>query len=109
AWISSPGDERSPAVMKEARTGAQALGIKLQVVEARTSGELEERFKALARERPGALRVMGDRLFLHNRERIMDFAAKQRLPVVPTHPELVEAGGVMSFGPRSPSMHGLAA
>ena len=109
AWFSNPENQSSPAVLKEARTAAQALGIKLQVLEARTSGELEERLKALARERPGALRVEGDRLFLHNRERIMDFAAKQRLPVVPTHPELVEAGGLMSFGPSYPSMHGRAA
>jgi putative ABC transport system substrate-binding protein len=67
----------------------QVLGIKLQVLEARTLGELEEAFKAIAHARPGALSVMGDRLFLHNRQRIMDFATKQRLLTLPVHPELV--------------------
>ena len=95
--------------LKEMEAAAQVLRIKLQVLEVRTSGDLEETFKAIARARPGALRVLGDRLFLHNRARIMDFATKQRLPTVPTHPELIEAGGLMSFGPSYPGMHRRAA
>jgi putative ABC transport system substrate-binding protein len=95
--------------LKEMEAAAQVLRIKLQVLEVRTSGDLEETFKALVRARPGALRVLGDRLFLHNRARILDFATKQRLPTVPTHPELIEAGGLMSFGPSYPGMHRRAA
>ena len=95
--------------LEEMRAAAQVLGMKVQVLEVKTPGELEETFKAIVRERPGALLVMADRLFLHNRQRIMDFATKQRLPVVPGHPELVEAGGLMSFGPSYPGMHGRAA
>ena len=95
--------------LKEMRDAAQILGIKLQVLEVRTSGDLEETFKAIAMARPGALRVQGDRLFLHNRARIMDLATKQRLPVVPVHPEFVEAGGLMAFGPSYPGMHRRAA
>jgi putative ABC transport system substrate-binding protein len=52
---------------------------------------------------------MADRLFLHNRQRIMDFATKQRLPGVYAYRELVEAGGLMSFGPSYPGMHRRAA
>ena len=72
-------------------------------------GELDETFKAIVREPPGALLVMADRLFLHNRQRIMDFATKQRLPGVYAYRELVEAGGLMSFGPSYPGMHRRAA
>ncbi len=97
------------ASLKEMRAAAEVLGIKLQVFEVRTSGELEETLKAIVRTRPGALRVMGDRVFLHNRQRIMDFATKQRLPTVPVHPELVEAGGLMSYGASYPGMHRRAA
>jgi len=109
AVLSNPENQSIVAVLKAMRAAAQVLGMKLQVLEVRTSGELEETFKAILRERPGALLVMGDRLFLHNRQRIMDFATKQRLPVVPGHPELVEAGGLMSFGPSYPGMHRRAA
>jgi putative ABC transport system substrate-binding protein len=95
--------------LKEMQAAAQVLGIKVQVLAVKTPGDLEETFKAIVRERPGALLVMADRLFLHNRRRIMEFATKQRLPVVPGHPELVEAGGLMSFGPSYPGMHRRAA
>jgi len=95
--------------LKEMRAASQVLGLKLQVLEVRTSGDLEEAFKGIVRERPGALLVMGDRFFLHNRQHIMDFGTKQRLPVVPVHPELVEAGGLMSYGASYPGMHRRAA
>jgi putative ABC transport system substrate-binding protein len=109
AVLSNPENPSLLATLKEMRAAAQVLGMKLQVLEVRTSGELEETFKVILRERPGALLVMGDRLFLHNRQRMMNFATKQRLPVVPVHPELVEAGGFMSFGPSYPGMHRRAA
>jgi putative ABC transport system substrate-binding protein len=95
--------------LREMEAAAQALGIKLQVLKVRTASDLDETFRAIADTRPEALRVMGDRLFLHNRQRIMDFATKQRLPTVPSHPELIGAGGLLSFGPSYPGMHRRAA
>jgi putative tryptophan/tyrosine transport system substrate-binding protein len=53
--------------------------------------------------------VMADRLFLYNRQRIMDFATKQRVPGVHAHSEVVEAGRLMSFGPSYASVHRRAA
>jgi putative ABC transport system substrate-binding protein len=105
----NPENQSLLALLKEMRAAAQVLGMNVQVLEVRTPGELEEAFNAIVRERPGALLVMGDRFFLHNRQRIMAFATTQRLPVVPVHPELVEAGGLMSFGPSYPGMHRRAA
>ena len=45
-----------------------------------TREEIEDAFATMVRERPGALLVLADRLFLYHRERIMDFATKHRLP-----------------------------
>ena len=53
--------------------------------------------------------MLGDRLFLHNRQRIVDFAAQHRLPSVHAYRELVEAGGLMSYGPSYADMHRRAA
>jgi putative ABC transport system substrate-binding protein len=53
--------------------------------------------------------VLADRLFLHHRARIVDFAARHRLPTMNAYTELVEAGGLMSFGPSYPGMHRRAA
>jgi putative tryptophan/tyrosine transport system substrate-binding protein len=40
---------------------------------------------------------------------LMDFAAKHRLPNVNAYRELVEAGGLMSYGPSYEYMHKRAA
>ena len=66
-------------------------------------------FAAILKERPGALLVLADRIFLHNRARIVGFEATHRLPGVYAYRELVEAGGLMSFGPSYAGMHRRAA
>jgi putative ABC transport system substrate-binding protein len=95
--------------LKELRAAAQVLGIKLQLLGVRVSEELTAAFTAILKERPGALLVLADRIFLHNRARIVDFEAKRRLPGVYAYRELVEAGGLMSFGPSYAGMHKRAA
>jgi putative ABC transport system substrate-binding protein len=109
AVLWNPGNPILLADLKEIRAAAQVLGIEVQALEVRTAGELEETLNVIVRERPGALLVMADRFFLFNRQRIMDFATKQRLPGVYAYRELVEAGGLMSFGPSYPGMHRRAA
>jgi putative ABC transport system substrate-binding protein len=94
---------------KRVRAAAQVLRIKVLSLGVRNPEEIENAFVTIARERPGALLVLADRLFLHHRARIMDFAARQRLPGVHAYRELVVAGGLMSFGPSYPEMHRRAA
>lgn len=95
----------------ERRTHAAAEVLRIRVLSLGVRNEegLEKAFAAILRERPGALLVLADRLFLHHRARIMDFAAKHRLPGVHAYRELVEAGGLMSFGPSYADMHRRAA
>ena len=71
--------------------------------------EIKNALAVMARERPGALLVLADRLLLHHRALIMDFAIRYRLPGVHAYRELVEAGGLMSFGPSYADMHRRAA
>ena len=93
----------------EMRAAAQVLRMKVLSLGVRTQQEIEDAFAAIVRERPGALLVLADRLFLHHRARIVEFAAKHRLPGVHAYRELVEAGGLMSFGPSYAGMHRRAA
>jgi putative ABC transport system substrate-binding protein len=81
----------------------------LQLLGVATSEELDEIFAAIGKAPPDALLLLADRVFLHNRVRIMDFAAKHRLPNVNAYRELVEAGGLMSYGPSYEEMHRRAA
>jgi putative ABC transport system substrate-binding protein len=94
---------------KQTRAAADSLGMKMLSLGVRSKEEIEAAFGLILKQRPQALLVLADRLFLHHRERIMDFAAEHRLPGVHAYRELVEAGGLMSFGPSYAGMHRRAA
>jgi ABC-type uncharacterized transport system substrate-binding protein len=94
---------------REVHAAAQMLGITVLSVAVRTPEEIEHGFDLIRREHPAALNVLADRLFLHNRARIIDFALEQRLPGVHAYRELVSAGGLMSYGPNYADMHKRAA
>jgi putative ABC transport system substrate-binding protein len=94
---------------REAQAATQVLGIKMLSLGVRTKEEIEDAFATILKERPDALLVLADRLFLHHRVLIMDFAAQHRLPGVHAYRELVEVGGLMSYGPSYAGMHRRAA
>ena len=94
---------------KEVLTAAKALHMEVQSVAVRKSEDLDDAFAAILARRPGALVVLADRVFLHGRDRIMSFAGQQRLPGVYAYRELVDAGGLMSYGPNYAEMHRQAA
>jgi len=94
---------------KQVRAAAGVLHIRAHLVRVRTASELDQAFEAILRERSGGLIMLADRVFLHNRARIADFATRNRLPGVYAYSELVVGGGLMSFGPSYPGMHRRAA
>jgi putative ABC transport system substrate-binding protein len=93
----------------QARAAAKALNLRIAFFPIVAEAEFEPAFQAIAAQRPGALVMLADRLFLHHRERIVEFSARHRLPTVYAYVELVRAGGLMSFGPSYPGMHRRAA
>ena len=52
----------------------------------------------MTRERAGALLVLADGMFLLQRTRIVDLAAKRRLPAMYGLREFVDAGGLVFYG-----------
>ena len=58
----------------------------------------------MTRARAGALAVLGTPVFNRERRRLVDLAAKHRLPAVYSFRLYVEAGGLMSYGPDLPDM-----
>ena len=109
AVLWNPASPFSVVAEKEVQAVAQVLRMGVQSLAVRAPEEIEDAFAAIVRERPGALLVLADRVFLHSRARIVDFEAKHRLPGVYAYRELVEAGGLMSFGPSYAGMHRRAA
>ena len=87
-------------MLKEAEVAARALGVRLQFVEARGPVDLDRAFSEMTRARAGALTVLPNPMFSSERRRLVDLAAKNRLPAVYPWREFVDAGGLMSYGPN---------
>jgi putative ABC transport system substrate-binding protein len=95
--------------LRQAEVAAKALRVRLQVLEACSSDELDATFGALTGRQAGALLVLADGMFFRHRARITGFAAKRRLPAIFQGKENVEAGGLMSYGVSIPDMFHRAA
>jgi ABC-type uncharacterized transport system substrate-binding protein len=93
----------------EMRAAAQVLGMTLQSVEIRGPNDFDTAFSAMTRERADALIAFSDPLIVLHRRRIADLAAKNRLPVMYPSREVVDAGGLMSYGPSISDMFRRAA
>jgi putative ABC transport system substrate-binding protein len=109
AFLLNPANAFHVTSERQARAAGKALHLKVEFVPVRAEPEFDHAFQTIASRRPGALVMLADRLFLHHRTRIVEFAAQQRLPTVYPYIELVQAGGLMSFGPSYPGMHRRAA
>jgi putative ABC transport system substrate-binding protein len=103
------GNTSHQKAFDELQAAAAALHIKVLFLDVQAADQLDGAFARIVREQPAAFLVLGDRLFLHHRQRIVDFAAQHRLPSVHAYRELVEAGGLMSYGPSYADMHRRAA
>ena len=91
----NPANARS---WREIQDAARVLGIKLQSQEVRGPSDFERIFAEMARERPDALLLIGDRLTLQHGAEIVDFATQKRIPSMFDRAYLETAGALMSYG-----------
>ena len=105
----NPADPAKALELREIQATGQALGVQLQLLEVRGPEDFESAFAAMARDRAEALIILGDPLTLSHRMRIVDLAAKSRLPGIYDVQEFVEAGGLMAYGPSLPDLFRRAA
>ena len=103
------GERTDKYILKEAEVAARALGVRLQFVEARGPADFDRAFSDMTRARAGALTVLSTPMFVSERRRLVDLAAKNRLPAVYPWREFVDAGGLMSYGPNLADMFRRAA
>ena len=94
---------------REVQEAARVFGLHVQSQEVRGPSDFERIFAAMARARPDALLVLGDRLTLPHGEALVHFATQQRLPSMFDRPYLVTAGGLMSYGADEEEQWRLAA
>jgi putative ABC transport system substrate-binding protein len=109
-WQPGGSAERAEKdMLKEAEVAARALGVRPQFVEARGPADFDRAFSEMIRARAGALTVLASGMFNTERRRLVDLAAKNRLPAVYPWREAVDAGGLMSYGPNIADLNRRAA
>ncbi|HEX2929000.1 MAG TPA: ABC transporter substrate-binding protein [Candidatus Binatia bacterium] len=82
----------------EYEAAAQPLGIKVQSLQMRDPTDLEQAFSAAKRDRAEVLVTINSPLVTSQLKRIVELAAKNRLPTMHQENRWVEAGGLMSYG-----------
>jgi len=87
-------------VRKRTDVAGRALGMRLRFVEAGGPEDFDRAFSDIARARAGGVIVVTTALFSQQRRRLVDLAAKFRVPAVYGSRDSVDVGGLMSYGPN---------
>ena len=101
AVLFNPEGRVPELALKDAKAAATPLGLKLQTLQVQASNDLEIAFRSAASERANAMLVLSGGFLGFRRKRIVDLAAKGRLPTMFGRTEAVEDGGLMSYGATS--------
>jgi ABC-type uncharacterized transport system substrate-binding protein len=99
AVLGNPGNTATALNFKEAEVAARAYGLQIQSLEVRGPNDLDSAFSTMTKWRADAVLPLGDSVVVFHRERIVNFATKNRLPSMHGDRAWVEAGGLMSYGP----------
>lgn len=103
-YVSLPG-----AVLTAAETAARSLGLTTRVFRVADLAQLENAFKVAQNERVDAVQVLPSPLFNAQRGRLIELAARYRLPAFYEFKDYVQDGGLMSYGPSISEMYGRSA
>jgi putative ABC transport system substrate-binding protein len=105
--LSHPTTPSNAKQLEGAEIAARALGIEIQPVSVREPNDFDSAFEA-ARGTDGLL-LLDIALFTTHRDRLVGLAATSRLPAIYGYREMVEAGGLMSYGVSFSDMYRRAA
>src|SRR5215467_14126052 len=96
--LSNPASPGTAPQLRVAEALAPTLGVRLQVLEARTPQETDQAFVAMGMERAGALVVLAESMFTNQAKQIADQSVKMRLPTIFGLKEHADAGGLVVYG-----------
>jgi putative ABC transport system substrate-binding protein len=98
AVLSNPTNPYCDLALKNARVGASALGIQLDVLEVSAAGGLDTALLRLKRgPRPNAAVVIADPFLVSQRTPIAEAMIESGLPSIYSYRDHVQVGGLMSY------------
>ena len=103
------GERTEKDMLKGVEVAARALGVQLQFVEAKAPADFDRVFSEMTGGRAGALTVLPSVMLSFERKRLVELAAKNRLPAMYPWREAVDTGGLMSYGPNNADLFRRAA
>ena len=106
-WASM-GERRTPALI-DVEAEAKALRLELLSLEVRSLKDVDNALARAKRQGAQAIIAASDTRINMQLHKILEFAEKNRLPVIYATSEFVEAGGLMSYGPNYREMFGRVA
>jgi putative tryptophan/tyrosine transport system substrate-binding protein len=98
------GKRTMEGMLRETEIAAQALRLQLQLVPAVGPGDLDGAFITMTREHADAVIQLPSPMLFGEHKRIVELAAKSRLPAMYAAREFVEDGGLMSYGVSFPNL-----
>jgi putative tryptophan/tyrosine transport system substrate-binding protein len=99
AVLVNPADvTATETTIRDLEPAVRAIGLKTQVLKATTAQEIHAAFAAMVRERSDALFLSSDPFFTSRRVQLVTLAARHAIPLASQAREIVEAGGLMSYG-----------
>jgi putative tryptophan/tyrosine transport system substrate-binding protein len=84
---------------------AQALRVRLKILEVRSLDEFEKAFMAMTQDRSRGLVILSALVFTMNQKRIAELSIKSRLPAIYWRREFAEVGGLLAYGPSLPDLY----
>ena len=83
--------------VREAEAAAKALGVRLVVLNASRSDEIDAAFTSLSQQGAGALLMGSDTFFQVQQDQLIALAAHHKIPAIYEWPEFVKAGGLITY------------
>jgi putative tryptophan/tyrosine transport system substrate-binding protein len=97
-FVNPANAERAATQVKEIEASARAMGLQTRIFDTGGAPEINAAFATIARERPDALFVSADPIFVVRRVQLANLAARQAIPSSFSVRDIVDAGGLMSYG-----------
>jgi putative ABC transport system substrate-binding protein len=108
--LSYLADPIAPLQVKALEKAAHSLGVTLQIQDIQTADDLPAAFDAGAKERAEGLLTTAESIFVTQRARLSELAARYRLPAMyPYTIQVADAGGLMAYDIDYPDLERRAA
>jgi len=105
AALLNPDNPNAENHIRDLQAAARTFGLQLLVLKLREVADFEPAFATLVQQKIGAVLVISDALFVTNRLRLVDLAARNAIPTMYPWRDFADAGGLLSYGDSLSDAH----